>query len=200
MANKGYIYKGLQPVYWCPDWNTALAEAEIEYAEDPCHSIYVKFNVTDDLGKLTAMGADLSKTYFVIWTTPTWTLPANVAICVGPDFEYSLIKSGDEYYVMATDLAASAMEAKGVSDYETLGVIKGSELEYMKPSIRLLTAHLLLLSATTLLQKAVRVAFTLHRVTVLRTLQYVKIILKFLLLFLLTLRSGSLRKQVCLQA
>ncbi len=132
MANKGYIYKGLKPVYWCPDCNTALAEAEIEYAEDPCHSIYVKFNVTDDLGKLTAMGADLSKTYFVIWTTTTWTLPANVAICVGPDFEYSLIKSGDEYYVMATDLAAAAMEAKGVSDYETLGVIKGSELEYMK--------------------------------------------------------------------
>lgn len=132
MANKGYIYKGLKPVYWCPDCNTALAEAEIEYAEDPCHSIYVKFNVTDDLGKLTAMGADLSKTYFVIWTTTTWTLPANVAICVGPDFEYSLIKSGDEYYVMATDLAASAMEAKGVSDYETLGVIRGSELEYMK--------------------------------------------------------------------
>ena len=132
MANKGYIYKGLKPVYWCPDCNTALAEAEIEYAEDPCHSIYVKFNVTDDLCKLTAMGADLSKTYFVIWTTTTWTLPANVAICVGPDFEYSLIKSGDEYYVMATDLAASAMEAKGVSDYETLGVIKGSELEYMK--------------------------------------------------------------------
>lgn len=132
MANKGYIYKGLKPVYWCPDCNTALAEAEIEYAEDPCHSIYVKFNVTDDLGKLTAMGADLSKTYFVIWTTTTWTLPANVAICVGPDFEYSLIKSGDEYYVMATDLAATAMEAKGVSDYETLGVIRGSELEYMK--------------------------------------------------------------------
>ena len=74
MANKGYIYKGLKPVYWCPDCNTALAEAEIEYAEDPCHSIYVKFNVTDDLGKLTAMGADLSKTYFVIWTTTTWTL------------------------------------------------------------------------------------------------------------------------------
>lgn len=132
MASKGYIYKGLKPVYWCPDCNTALAEAEIEYAEDPCHSIYVKFNVTDDLGKLTAMGADLAKTYFVIWTTTTWTLPANVAICVGPNFEYSLIKSGDEYYVMATDLAASAMEAKGVEDYETVGIIKGSELEYMK--------------------------------------------------------------------
>ncbi len=132
MASKGYIYKGLKPVYWCPDCNTALAEAEIEYADDPCHSIYVKFRVTDDLGKLTAMGADLEKTYFVIWTTTTWTLPANVAICVGPDFEYSLIKAGGEYYVMATDLAASAMAEKGVEDYETVGVIKGSELEYMK--------------------------------------------------------------------
>lgn len=132
MATKGYIYKGLKPVYWCPDCNTALAEAEIEYAEDPCHSIYVKFNVEDDLGKLTAMGADLSKTYFVIWTTTTWTLPANVAICVGPDFEYSLIKSGDEYYVMASELAAAAMEARGEADYETLGTIKGSELEYIK--------------------------------------------------------------------
>lgn len=132
MASKGYIYKGLKPVYWCPDCNTALAEAEIEYAEDPCHSIYVKFNVTDDMGKLTAMGADLSKTYFVIWTTTTWTLPANVAICVGPNYEYSLIKAGDEYYVMATDLAPAAMEAKGVADYETVGIIRGSELEYMK--------------------------------------------------------------------
>ena len=132
MASKGYIYKGLKPVYWCADCNTALAEAEIEYAEDPCHSIYVKFNVTDDLGKLTPMGVDLSKTYFVIWTTTTWTLPANVAICVGPDYEYSVIKSGDEFYIMATDLAPAAMEAKGVTDYETVGIIRGSELEYMK--------------------------------------------------------------------
>ncbi len=132
MASKGYIYKGLKPVYWCADCNTALAEAEIEYGEDPCHSIYVKFNVTDDLGKLTAMGADLSKTYFVIWTTTTWTLPANVAICVGPDFEYSLVKSGDEFYVMATDLVASAMQARGTEDYEICGIIKGSELEYIK--------------------------------------------------------------------
>ncbi len=132
MATKGYIYKGLKPVYWCPDCNTALAEAEIEYAEDPCHSIYVKFNVEDDLGKLIAMGADLSKTYFVIWTTTTWTLPANVAICVGPDFEYSLIKSEDEYYVMATELAASAMEARGITEYETLGTIMGRDLEYIK--------------------------------------------------------------------
>ncbi len=91
MAEKGLIYKGLKPVYWCPSCETALAEAEIEYAEDPCDSIYVKFRVTDDKGLFTAKGADLSKTYFVIWTTTTWTLPANVAICLGPDFEYSLV-------------------------------------------------------------------------------------------------------------
>ena len=135
MASKGYIYKGLKPVYWCPECKTALAEAEIEYAEDPCHSIYVKFKVTDDLGKFEAMGIDPSKVFFVIWTTTTWTLPANVAICVGPRYEYSIIKAGDEYYVMATELYKSALEAAEITDYEVVGTIKGSELEYMK------TAH-----------------------------------------------------------
>ena len=88
MAQKGYIYKGLKPVYWCPDCNTALAEAEIEYEEDPCFSIYVKFAVKDDQGKLSKLGIDVSKTYFVIWTTTTWTLPGNMAICLGPEYEY----------------------------------------------------------------------------------------------------------------
>ena len=132
MADKGYIYRGLKPVYWCPECKTALAEAEIEYAEDPCHSIYVKFRVTDDLGKFAAMGIDPQKVSFVIWTTTTWTLPANVAICVGPRFEYSVIKSGDEYYVMATELYRSAMEEAGITDFEVVATIKGSELEYMK--------------------------------------------------------------------
>lgn len=135
MACKGYIYKGLKPVYWCPECETALAEAEIEYAEDPCHSIYVKFRVTDDKGKLSAMGADLASTYFVIWTTTTWTLPGNVAICVGPSFTYALIKWQNEYYVMAEDLYAASMKAAGKEDYEVIGTIQGSELEYMK------TAH-----------------------------------------------------------
>ena len=132
MADKGYIYRGLKPVYWCPECKTALAEAEIEYAEDPCHSIYVKFRVTDDLGKFAAMGIDPAKVSFVIWTTTTWTLPANVAICVGPGFEYSVIRSGDEYYVMAAELYRSAMEEAGITDYQVVATIKGSELEYMK--------------------------------------------------------------------
>lgn len=132
MADKGYIYKGLKPVYWCPECKTALAEAEIEYAEDPCHSIYVKFRVTDDLGKFEAMGIDPSKVFFVIWTTTTWTLPANLAICVGPRYEYSVIKCGDEYYVMATDLYENAMAEAELTDYEVVATIKGAELEYMK--------------------------------------------------------------------
>ncbi|SCX16964.1 Isoleucyl-tRNA synthetase [Ruminococcaceae bacterium P7] len=132
MADKGYIYRGLKPVYWCSECKTALAEAEIEYAEDPCHSIYVKFPVTDDLGKFEAMGIDPAKVSFVIWTTTTWTLPANVAICVGPRYEYSVIKCGEEFYVMATELYKSAMEEAGKTDYEVVGAIQGSELEYMK--------------------------------------------------------------------
>ena len=132
MACKGYIYKGLKPVYWCPDCKTALAEAEIEYAEDPCHSIYVKFKVNDDHGKLSALGIDPQKCYFVIWTTTTWTLPGNVAICLGPDFDYSIIKCGEEYYIMAEALAADAMKEAGKEEYETVGTMKGIEFEYMK--------------------------------------------------------------------
>ncbi|MBQ1283657.1 MAG: isoleucine--tRNA ligase, partial [Clostridia bacterium] len=124
-------YKGLKPVYWCPECQTALAEAEIEYAEDPCHSIYVKFKVKNDFGKLAAIGADLDNTYFVIWTTTTWTLPGNVAICVGPNYEYSLIKANGEYFVMATDLAAKALKAAKIEEYETVGTINGAELELM---------------------------------------------------------------------
>ena len=135
MATKGYIYKGLKPVYWCPECKTALAEAEIEYAEDPCHSIYVKFNVTDDKGVFSNMGIDPSKVKFVIWTTTTWTLPANVAICVGPRFEYSVIKTGDEYLVMASELYKSALDEAGITDFEVVATVKGSELEHIK------TAH-----------------------------------------------------------
>ncbi len=131
MAKKGYIYKGLKPVYWCPECQTALAEAEIEYAEDPCHSIYVKFPVVEDFGKLTALGAEKGKTFFVIWTTTTWTLPSNLAICVGPQYDYGVYRAKGEYYVMATALAGSAFEAAGIADPELLGTLPGSELEYM---------------------------------------------------------------------
>lgn len=131
MAEKGYIYKGLKPVYWCSDCQTALAEAEIEYAEDPCFSIYVKFPVKEDKGVLSGLGVDPNKTYFVIWTTTTWTLPANLAICVGPEYEYSVVKCGDEFYIMATELVESSMAAAEKEEYEIVAKIKGAELEYM---------------------------------------------------------------------
>ena len=132
MAKDGYMYKGLKPVYWCPDCNTALAEAEIEYSNDPCHSIYVKFNVTDDKGLFTAMGLDLSKVFFVIWTTTTWTIPGNLAICLGPDYDYTLVQIGNEYYVMANELVKTTMESAGISEYKTIGLFRGSELEHIK--------------------------------------------------------------------
>lgn len=132
MYKKGYIYKGLKPVYWCPDCQTALAEAEIEYANDPCHSIYVKFKVSDDKGKFTAMGLDLDKTFFVIWTTTTWTLPGNLAICLGPDYEYTVVKANGENYIMAAELVKPTMEAAKIESYTTEGSFTGKELEYMK--------------------------------------------------------------------
>ena len=135
MAEKGYIYKGLKPVYWCPTCETALAEAEIEYAEDPCHSIYVKFRVTDDKGKLSALGADPDKTYFVIWTTTTWTLPANVAVCIGPEYTYAVVKANGEFYVIAEELVEVTMQAGKIEEYEIVGRAKGSELELIE------TAH-----------------------------------------------------------
>lgn len=131
MADKGYIYRGLKPVYWCSDCKTALAEAEIEYANDKCYSIYVKFNIKNDNGKLKKLGVDLSKAYFVIWTTTTWTLPGNVAICVGPQFDYAVIKYEDEYYIMAEGLYQTVMADSGKEDYKVVGKLKGSDLEYM---------------------------------------------------------------------
>lgn len=131
MATKGYIYKGLKPVYWCSECGTALAEAEIEYAEDPCNSVFVKFPVKDDQGKLEALGANLSKTYFVIWTTTTWTLPGNLAICVGPEYDYCVVNANDEHYVMARDLVEGVMQSAGITDYSVSASILGKDLEYM---------------------------------------------------------------------
>ena len=133
MAKKDFIYKGLKPVYWCPECKTALAEAEIEYAEDPCNSIYVKFKVEDDEGKLAALNTELDKTYFVIWTTTTWTLPGNLAICLGPEYEYVAVHANGEYYIMAKELVESAMKAAKITEYTVSEAsLKGKELEYIK--------------------------------------------------------------------
>ena len=133
MAEKGLIYKGMKPVYWCPADQTALAEAEIEYADDPCTTIFVKFPVRDDKGKL-GQYTDLSKTYFVIWTTTPWTIPGNFAICLNAEFDYVLLQvpSGD-VYILAKDLAESVCKAAHI-DYDAckvLAELKGSEFELM---------------------------------------------------------------------
>ncbi len=131
MQRKGYIYKGLKPVYWCPADETALAEAEIEYAEDDCDSIYVKFKVTDDKGLFTPVTGGLDNVYFVIWTTTTWTLPGNVAICLNGEFEYGLYKCGGEYYVFAKELAETVAKICEIESLELVAEFKGNELEYM---------------------------------------------------------------------
>lgn len=146
MFKKGYIYKGLKPVYWCPHDETALAEAEIEYQEDPCTSIYVKFAVTDDLGKLGQYG-DLTKTYFLIWTTTTWTLPGNLAIAVHPRERYAVVEAGGERYIVAEALCEKTMQTGGISDYKILATMPGSEFEYMKAQHPFLDRQSVLLNA-----------------------------------------------------
>ena len=132
MYKKGYIYKGLKPVYWCPKDETALAEAEIEYQTDKCTSIYVKFKVKDDAGKLAGV-CDLDKTYFIIWTTTTWTLPGNLAIALNPDETYVVVKADNgECYIVAEALANKTMLEGGVEKFEVVCSMPGREFEYMK--------------------------------------------------------------------
>ena len=130
MYKKGYIYKGLKPVYWCPKDETALAEAEIEYKDDPCTTVYVKFAMNDDLGKLSHL--DLSKLSFVIWTTTIWTLPGNLAISLHPEVNYAIVKAENgEMYVMAEALVEKVMGVAGISAYEIVETHPGVFFENM---------------------------------------------------------------------
>ena len=130
MFDKGYIYKGLKPVTWCPFCATAVAEADIEYKDDPCTSVYVKFPMKDDLGKLAQF--DLSKTFFVIWTTTIWTLPGNMGICLHPRDAYVLVKTENgETYIMAQALMEKTMKMGGFENYEVLATYPGQFFENM---------------------------------------------------------------------
>jgi len=104
----GYIYRSKKPIYWCPTCVTALAEAEVEYGEHRSPSIYVKFKV--DPASINVEGIDKDRLYVVIWTTTPWTMPANLAVCFHPDFEYRIYKFKDEYYVLAKGLALQMEE------------------------------------------------------------------------------------------
>ena len=130
MYQNGHIYKGLKPVYWCAKDETALAEAEIEYQDDPCTTVYVKFPMNDDLGKLP--NVDKSKLFFVIWTTTIWTLPGNLAIALHPDESYVLVKAPNgEIYIMAEALTDKVMHIGGFDSYEILESHPGSFFENM---------------------------------------------------------------------
>lgn len=124
MYKKGYIYKGLKPVYWCTDCETALAEAEIEYKDVKNTSAYVKFPVEDSKGLF-----DKENTYVVIWTTTPWTLPGNMGITIDPEFEYSIVNANNEKYIMAKELVSKVMELAGIEEYKIEQTLKGKELE-----------------------------------------------------------------------
>ena len=126
MYRKGYIYKGLKPVYWCTDCETALAEAEIEYKDVMSLTAYVKFPVRDSKGMF-----DTENAYFVIWTTTPWTLPGNTMIAAGPDFKYSLVEENGEKIVIASELVKTVMEKAGIEEYKVLKEFDGTELEGM---------------------------------------------------------------------
>ena len=128
MAEKGYIYKGLKPIYWSPSSESSLAEAEIEYKDVKSPSIYVAFTVKDGKGLLE------EDTAFVIWTTTPWTLPANQGIAVNPTFTYVLVEADGRKFVVAKDLMETVQQAIG---WETVVVLKefaGQEMEYMTAS------------------------------------------------------------------
>lgn len=127
MYKKGYIYKGKKPVYWSWSSESTLAEAEVEYKDVEANSIFVAFPVTDGKGII-----DPKDTYFVIWTTTPWTIPANEAICVNPKFDYSIVQVGDKRYVVASGLLDKVAEEIGWDNYKVVQTVKGADMEYMK--------------------------------------------------------------------
>ncbi|MFA5164704.1 MAG: isoleucine--tRNA ligase [Candidatus Omnitrophota bacterium] len=118
MAAAGYIYKGVKPVNWCLRCETALAEAEVEYADHSSPSVFVKFRV----------GAS-GKKFLVIWTTTPWTLVANVAVAVHPMLDYVTVDANGESYIIAKDLLESVAAKTGLKDYKVISSVKGKELE-----------------------------------------------------------------------
>jgi len=130
LAN-GSVTRSKKPVYWCSSCVTALAEAEVEYEDHSSPSIYVKFPVDEDLGDVVPELAG-KKVFAVIWTTTPWTLPANLAVALHPQFTYAAVKVGDEVLLMAEGLVERACEACGISGYEILATFAAGALEGKK--------------------------------------------------------------------
>lgn len=125
MAEKGYIYHGLKPIYWSPSSESALAEAEIEYKDVRSPSIFVAFPVKDGKGILPEDAA------FIIWTTTPWTIPANMGIAVHPDGQYLLVDADGKKYIVGQDLLEKVSEELEWENVEVLAQYKGSDFEYM---------------------------------------------------------------------
>ncbi|WFS64197.1 isoleucine--tRNA ligase [Pseudodesulfovibrio thermohalotolerans] len=125
------VVRGKKPIYWCCDCHTALAEAEVEYEDHTSPSIYVRFPMADENFKKIA-DVDISKLYILIWTTTPWTIPDNMAVAVHPDFDYVLVKAGDDFYVLAEGLLESCAAKFGWESFETLATFRGGDLEGLK--------------------------------------------------------------------
>jgi len=126
----GAVYKGLKPVHWCTYDQSALAEAEVEYREHTSPSVYVRFRMSEDA--VTALDLPIEKPLFaVIWTTTPWTLPANLAIAVKPEFEYTVVEHDGENYLLATELVESVTKKFGWTEWKSGRVFKGSALEHL---------------------------------------------------------------------
>ena len=129
MYKKGYIYRGLKPVYWCRECETALADAEIEYKDDMTHSVYVKFKVKEDPNSVLEGLGTLDDIFFLIWTTTAWTLPGNQAIAVNPDYTYAVVKADYCKYIIVKDLVETVMQKAGIENFEIIKEIEGKDLE-----------------------------------------------------------------------
>ena len=136
MYKNGYVEKGLKPVYWCASCETALAEAEVEYADHTSTSIFVRFKFDEEDKKkvFASAGFESSKDLFaVIWTTTPWTIPSNLAICLHPRLEYTFFEKGNDIYIAAQELLGSFLEGVGweESEIKVLGSTKGQNLELL---------------------------------------------------------------------
>ena len=135
IVRNGHVYKGLKPVHWCLDCRSALAEAEVEYEDKTSPAIDVRFGVKDlaDLARRFALkGVPTTRASVVIWTTTPWTLPANQAVALGPEIKYSLIDTGSELLILASELAESVLKRSEVSESKRLAEVAGTALEGMQ--------------------------------------------------------------------
>ncbi|MBI4456197.1 MAG: isoleucine--tRNA ligase [Acidobacteria bacterium] len=125
-VERGNVYRGLKPVLWCTHCLTALAEAEVEYENHQSPSIFVKFPMIADSVPWADPHPDAA--FAVIWTTTPWTLPANLAIAVHPDFDYSLLKVKNEHFWIATQRIEAVMRECGITDWTVVKTVKGSTM------------------------------------------------------------------------